>query len=163
MSKQRAINTGPKSVVAVKRFEAYKSTWKRINESIEDGYFLESITLIESIISDRLEARIAILNNQNHRSFLPLGDNVSILLGKNKKSRLNKETDPGLITLLNKVDDWKKKRNEALHEMVKVPDSNALSWDDKYAESQSIAKEGIELARAVSNIIKKLNKLNKPV
>lgn len=158
MSKQRAINTGPNSVVAVKRFNAYKSTWKRINESIKDGYFLESITLIESIISDRLEARISMLNDQNYRSFLPLGNNVSILLGKNKKSRLTKESDLDLLNLLNKVDEWREKRNEALHEMVKVPDSNALSWEDKYAECQSIAKEGIKLARKVSNIIKKLNK-----
>ncbi len=61
--KVRAKNTGTASVVGQVRHHLYQNAFKRINDSIEAGFYIEAISIIESIITDRLEARISFITD----------------------------------------------------------------------------------------------------
>lgn len=43
--------------VGLERYKLYKSAFSRINKAIKEEYYLEAITLVESILADRLESR----------------------------------------------------------------------------------------------------------
>ena len=52
------------------RHDIYADVLARINQSYENGYYIEAITLLESIISDRLESICNEVNHNNDDAFL---------------------------------------------------------------------------------------------
>ncbi len=158
MSKKRAKNK-PGNSVGKQRQSLYAEAYTRIKEAIKQGFFLEAITIEESIITDRLEARVAWLSNQQHRNFDNLGPLAQTLKGKGKNKKI-RESDPEMLDLLlPKIDKWRKQRNEALHELVKFPDDvEEKCWEDFYSKTKNVAKEGKTLSRKVSDCVKRLNK-----
>lgn len=120
-----------------------------INKSISDGYFCEAISIIESIISDRLESRLSYLDKKNVGFWT---------LGKLIVSLLKLETDPELKEIIQQVDKWREKRNKALHEMVKVEaDKPALTWEDRIIILRESAIEGYQLTKSLYNRVADLN------
>jgi hypothetical protein len=148
----------PGNSVGKQRQALYANAYTRIDEAIKQGFFLEAITIEESIITDRLEARVAWLSEQTQREFRNLGPLVQILQGKGKNKKIQ-ESDPKMLGLLPKIDEWREQRNEALHELVKFPeDVEEKCWEDFYSKTKKVAKEGKKLSRKVSNCVKRLNK-----
>ena len=131
MTKKRAINIDPKSKIGQDRKDLYASGWKRINEAIKDEYYLEAIALLESIISDRLEARIGILTDQKRTGFISLEGNLRLLFDEKQKCPEAKETDSKAIQLYREIDNWRINRNEALHEMMKLDKEDHVGWEGK--------------------------------
>src|SRR5450759_2776676 len=83
----------------------------RIKNSIRRRFFCEAIAITESAIADRLESRLSFLEGKN-AGFMNLGP----LLGRLGRC----EDDVELKALLNEIDAWRRRRNEGLHELVKV-------------------------------------------
>lgn len=153
----RKINK-PGNSVGKQRQALYANAYTRIDEAIKQGFFLEAITIEESIITDRLEARVAWLSEQTQREFRNLGPLVRILKGDDKNIKI-RESDPDMQGLLLKIDKWREQRNEALHELVKFPDDvDEKCWEDFYSKTKNVAEEGKTLSRKVSNCVQKLNK-----
>lgn len=119
-ARTRAIATSGLPTGAL-RFRLYKQAYSRINEAMQDGYNLEAITIVESLVSDRLESRLSALLGKDF-SFQTLGAVV------NKVKSV--ETDAALGALVD-VDlrAWAKQRNSALHEMAKMADGDSSTWD----------------------------------
>lgn len=155
--KLRAVNI-PSNTVGRLRQDLYRSAFGRIKESVEAGYMLEAITLCESVIADRMEARRAWIHNQNEgkRRFGTLGGLANDLLGTKKGSI----ADPAMEThsVYREIISWAVKRNGALHEMVKLSETDQSSWNDRYFGLTQVAADGMKLSRKISNLVKKLNR-----
>jgi hypothetical protein len=130
------------SVVGMQRYRTYKASISRIKKAIEEEYYLEAITLCESLIADRLEHRLKYLTKSDKFSF-------GMLFNLQKKIE-ELEPDGKLNVLVNeKLHLWRRKRNDALHAMAKIEDGDSREWEDKLLECKVIAKEGEELRKEV--------------
>lgn len=98
------------------RGKMYKRAFSHIKHASDAGHYLESIAIIESLISDRLESRLSFLLQKNF-GFHTLGASIQIA------SRV--EPDPELrAIILEGVNEWGRKRNAALFERAKMADGD---------------------------------------
>jgi hypothetical protein len=149
---KRKINE-PDNTVGSERKEYYKNCFEHISSAQKNGFWLEVITLCESMISDRLESRLAWINNQSSdsRQFRTLGS-LRIKLGKN-------DSVPESSSILEEVKEWASKRNRALHQMVKLAEAEEGDWRSKYDQNKEVAEAGIDLFRKVDSYVRKYNKV----
>ncbi len=152
MSKERAIRKSFKDEVGMARYELIKAAFDRIQDARDQGYYLEAITIIESMIADRLESAISDAENTNI-GFQTLG---SLILLAHRSHKLDAQLKIFIITELKA---WKKRRNIALHEMVKLEKGNLHTWPERYAELLADVDSGFELLK---KIMKRMKEIRKP-
>ncbi|MDD2919324.1 hypothetical protein [Rhodoferax sp.] len=159
LKKVRAVNAGPKSGPAQARRRLYGNAITRINNAIEHRYPLESIALLESMMADRLEARLAWLHQQgvNKREFSTLGKLTQELC-----SALSNESDEAK-SVYEAIKAWANRRNEALHQMAKLVEDDPKDWKARLREAQATAEAGVPLFNKVTALVRKLNRPPKPV
>jgi hypothetical protein len=103
---------------------------ERISKAIADSYFLEAITLQESIISDRLALFL------HHQGNKPDSKSLSKLITSVQKHHKN--------DLFGKIDTWRGQRNKAIHGLVRSsPFDNPIGLNafDKLAKETAIEGE----------------------
>ena len=122
----------------------YQSAFARIKEANNAGYYLESITLIESMLSDRLTYLL-----KTDFSFKNLGSLI-------KKAREIENDSILLKYLVEDLDLWRDARNKALHEMVKIADGETITWNDRVKVINEVSSNGLTLLRAIDNRLKAL-------
>ncbi len=150
-AKTRAINL-PGNTIGSTRQHLYKRAFEQIKKSLLQEFYLEAITIIESIIADLLERRISWLTQHSERAFSNLGPL------KNRLSVL--ETDASLRDLFDQIDAWRRTRNE-IHEVVKLEESALQkNWDTEYQKFKVVAEEGIKLARDLMKNIRRVNQVS---
>lgn len=138
--------------VGNQRYNLYKKVIEHINKSIDNGYYLEAITLIESLIADRLESHLTFIKGEDF-SFKTL-DKIVKNFSKHKS-----DIDDDLCRLVEEdVNNWKDKRNLVLHEMAKIEINSELTWEEKTKDLEEIARVGFKIFR---NIDKRLSYLRK--
>ena len=138
------------SAVGKHRREIYKSVFKKIKLANEAGFYLEAITLIESLITDSLESRLSYLDGKDF-SFKTIGK----LIEKSIKI----ETDSELKNLI-EIDlrKWADGRNKSLHEMAKIAEGDFSKWDERYLKLKKIASDGLTLLRKIDRQCEKLKR-----
>ncbi|MFZ1324828.1 MAG: hypothetical protein WAT67_02175 [Candidatus Contendobacter sp.] len=149
-NRTRAIATAGNNI-GITRYQLYKRAYARINESIKQEFYLEAISIIESLISDRLESRLTFLKGSDF-GFKTLGQLIS---------EINKvEADSQLKDFVTKnLDSWRFIRNKALHEMAKLEQGNILTWDDRMKDLAPCAKDGLIILRFIDRRCSQLRKL----
>lgn len=141
----------PGSPVGGMRYKLYRQAHAQINLALEQGFYLEAITLVESLASDRIESRLTFLR-QSDFSFKTLG----CLIAESRRV----ETDQLLKDLVTqRLDAWRVTRNKSLHEMAKLADGDATSWNDRVQAVIPVAKEGLATLRAIDKRYKELLKI----
>lgn len=131
------------------RYRTYKAAIERISYSIQEGFYLEAITICESVIADRLESRLNFICNTANYSFSTLGRLIEGIR--------NKEKDNNIISFVNhNLDPWRRKRNNALHEMAKIEDGDSNEWADKIIQCESIAKEGEQIRKMLFKLMQNI-------
>ena len=149
-NRQRA-NITENPFVGKLRFELYKKAIEQFNQAIEAGFYLEAITICESLISDRLESRCAELKKP--MAFKPLGD----LIKKLKQI----ETDVLIkSTVVGDLDTWRLNRNTALHEIVKFEKGAIPNWENQVEQYKKYAEDGMLIFRTLDSQITKLRRNN---
>ena len=125
-----------------KRYCLYKAVIDKYQEALDNHYYLEAITLMESLIADRLESAII------HYG-LRTPENVFLTLGASINEIKRAE---GLLSddLLSKLDSWRESRNQALHEMAKIEDGDSAQFNQRYACLKQIAKNGYDLFKSIN-------------
>ena len=115
---------------------------------------MEAVTLLESLIADRLEARLASIHGQKSekRKFSTLGNLTQELKGCGAGE--TEETK----AIYERVDQWATLRNEAIHEFAKLREGSSRKWETKYKKAVKAAEEGIGLFNDLSAEVKKLNR-----
>ena len=150
--KQRAVSTVGSSV-GNQRFDLYRMAHGRIAEAMEKHFYLEAITLIESIATDRLESRLSVLTKTNY-GFMNLGP----LIVDIRKH----ETDSILLAVVDQeLDTWRIMRNEAVHEMAKLAVGDVSTWEDRVQVLVIVAEEGLEVLRKMTNRVRLLKRAAK--
>ena len=151
--KVRAINN---LLVGKQREELYREAYKRIKIAKDYGFWLEIITICDSLIGDRLEALLAAINQQKQsfRKFRPIG---TMLKDNDDKFEHN-----GLpLILINQLKEWAEGRNRLMHEMVKIREGETLEWDARILLAKNVAQSGVKLTRKVQGACRKIIK-NRP-
>lgn len=163
LTKTRAIASDDNDV-GQKRHNLFSGVIGRINNAIKDGYYLEAITLEESIICDRFASRFTYLNEKNHPSLSQLKKYTetnfyNILLGTITSGIEEIEEDEEIINFCKtELKDWKNQRNESLHEMAKLSDDSDKTFQEKYDQLKDIATNGLEIFRKAEKLINKTKK-----
>jgi hypothetical protein len=148
--RKRAISVSDNDI-GQERYALYKSSFSWIAKSIDEGYYLEAISIVESLVADRLESYLPFLFDKDF-SFKTLGELIQAI-----RSDKSGKTDEVLRSLvLNDLDEWRKDRNKAAHEMVKIEDGKKVSWEERVKINKTVAEIGLELVRKIDNRIRKL-------
>jgi hypothetical protein len=124
--------------VGSRRHEWFRRGHARCAEALAAGFYLESITLIESMLGDRLESRLGWRRGQSGYPkqvfFAPLGELLRDLRKVESDDDFKKEYDA--------IGEWTKKRNTAVHQMVKLPPGPATDWGDQYVNLKTWTLDG---------------------
>lgn len=147
-NRQRA-NITENPFVGQLRFELYKQAIAQFNQAIEAGFYLEAITICESLIADRLESRCAELGKPI--AFKPLGDLI-------KRIKQIETDDLIRNVVVGDLDNWRLKRNTALHEIVKFEKGAIPNWENRVEQYQTYAATGMVIFRAIDAQVTKLRK-----
>jgi hypothetical protein len=146
--------------------DSFTYAYKRINHAIDQEFYLEAVTLCESIISDRLYSFIKykksiqnnnkILQNKNSRHIKQLGSLKSLIDNAKKLNSLEITTKDG-IDFFDALDQWRSVRNKCIHSVAKSePGEPTISVEDFKKIAKSTALDGKYLARLVCNWRRKI-------
>ena len=105
----------------VNKYDAYREAWTRVKQAQEHGFFLEAITIQESIISDRLISflsRPGALNDCSKRQ--QDGKFISFYqIIRCWRSEFSAPLKSGIYPdLIDAVDKWRTDRNSAIHAII---------------------------------------------
>ena len=137
------------------KYLSYAEAWARIRLATKQGFFLEAVTVEESIISDRLCSYLVKNCGFDHGN--PSLRTLQNLVGVWAKTvRTQAKTSAQLVKHLDelqqRIEAWRVARNDVVHGLVK---SRAGRGDDHIqgflSRAHQAAKDGQVLARAVSN------------
>ena len=138
------------------KYFSYREAWGRIKQSIALGYYLEAVTLEESIISDRLISylvRVGAVKSDSKLQTQPLAS----LIREWKSHVPETICDSFCHDLQSEIDDWRMRRNKVVHSMVKsIPGDDHLDILDFKKEAELVALKGERLAKSLCNWCKKI-------
>lgn len=127
------------------KYRAYREAWTRIEKAQEQGFYLEAITIEESIISDRLSSYF--------RNVLEIEKQPNKFKGMHD---LWKKHHPEIIAagdymdLMQALDKWREERNKAIHDIVHSHTHVDGSIENFLSNAKTVAKDGEKLTRIIS-------------
>ena len=137
------------------RRELYTKGFKQINNAYKNGFFIEAITIIDSMITDRLEAYVQFLLYGEDKQFVA----ESLFNALKSFGSVTKEKnvrDEDFKQIYNKIEGWVPKRNNAVHNFVIIrQDSLDDSADVRLQKLKDTADEGLLLVREVMSYTSK--------
>jgi hypothetical protein len=125
--------------------ESFAYAFSRIDESINKGFYLEAVTVAESIVSDRLLSYVKSHDNRVniHTSLKQLIDKAEKLCIATESANLGYE----MFLALHK---WRINRNKCVHSVAKSePGEPTITADEFNKLAKTSAEEGKILARCV--------------
>lgn len=137
------------------KFFSYAEAWTRISRATKSGYFLEAVTIEESIVSDRL---LSFLQKTCGITLQPrIARNFGQVIDQWKRECEARLSDAPELLLASKslhvrLNAWRVRRNDVVHGLVK---STVGKTDDHIenflAAAELAAIEGKAVARAISS------------
>ena len=131
------------------RAELYRQGIGRSERAMREGFYIEAIAIQESVIADRLEYLLESV--YGGRQFRSLGRLLSIVRSKIPEDQLDDE-------LLRSVEEWSKRRNAAVHRMVKFSEFHDISWRQRLADCRSAAFDGRRIMRETDAWVRRTRK-----
>jgi hypothetical protein len=146
---------GAGTAVAQARYQLYKAANEQLKSAYELGFYIECVSICETIIADRLEARIQFLARES--------DDPTHLRTAAQAARRLLDIEPAenadLRELYASVVAWSADRNAVVHQFVKVADGDGqVSAEERAAHAKRTAASGRKIMRASSRLIKKHNR-----
>lgn len=123
------------------RYENYKASISQIHKAMEAGFFVESITLIEGLLTDRMESLINELDGST------VGQSLTF---KELTDKLQSKASAEYNEVLTKIDAWRKRRNGAVHSLPKELEP---AFSARYDSLKSVAEDGYELFREFDKLL----------
>ena len=129
----------------VAKYLSYTTAWTRIKSAMDAGYYLESVALCESIISDRLISYIEGVSGKSVKLDKPFSHLI-----KEWKRTSGSVSWGTCEDLPDAVDAWREKRNEVVHGLVKSKPGTSTQPVESFLDmAKKAAEEGCSLAKAV--------------
>lgn len=149
--------------VGMARNQRYHDAIARYQEAMKNGYYIEATALMESLISDRLDSLLGQICNGDYNDY-SLGTRLSDLeacINMKKHSKL--ESCPGTYLdesgeLVKRINEWRKKRNIAIHTMAQLDEDINRPFAADYAKLKEEAEEAYKLFNELTNMIGKLRR-----
>lgn len=115
-----------------------KKCHARLSRALELGFNIEAIALIETLMSDRLE------------SLLSTVDSEPVEL-KTLGQHLARVERFGVLDqfVIGELRNWNRKRNLAVHELVKIRNSSDTDWNARIKFVREAAREGEQLLKGL--------------
>jgi hypothetical protein len=137
----------------IPKYFSYKAAWERISHALEMGFYLEAITIQESILSDRLLSYVlGVAPEAKVSTKSGLGE----LIPHWRKHAGSSLIEGDGADLGETVNAWRNRRNTAVHGLVKsTPRTATMQPDDFFEMTRQTAEEGKILARKVLHWHKK--------
>lgn len=146
---------GKGTAVAQQRYDLYKLANEQLKAAYKAGFYIECVSICESIIADRMEARLQFLRRDTEKP--PYVASLGSLLKQVEDTRAEVQSD--LIEAYEAIREWSKARNATIHQFVKVTDRNQqLNGDGRIQQAKTAARDGIRLMRKISALVRKHNK-----
>lgn len=133
------------------RYMRYCLVFDRIETSIESGFDIEAIALLESLMCDRLSSRLAFKTKKDFDSKLTLGQ-------ASRKLLLLSDEDDEFRARLLPIKEWADHRNKAVHEMAKIlrdRSSKTQHFKEILTENHDFAVLGVRLLREYDTLDRK--------
>jgi hypothetical protein len=119
------------------RYQLFRSTAEHIVGAFHAGFYLEAVTLIESVLGERFESRLQYHDVQDP-GFHTLGYVIKSLRRREKEGSDFKE-------LLERADQWRLDRNCVLHEIAKTAEGDRRPFRNKLKISRAVVLDGTRL------------------
>lgn len=151
---KRAINPAQGSAEGQHRRSLYQHCIGQCNRAVASGFYVEAVAIIDSLLSDRLESRLASKHGQHEikRRFSTVGKLATELKGKSAN-------EPEYAReVYSQIGQWSSQRNIVMHQLVKLEEGEIPSWDQRYMQARKTAENGMSLFRKLDQIVKDLNK-----
>lgn len=140
-----------------RKYLSYREAFSRINKAIDESFFLEAITIEESIMCDRIVS-LLFYNYNVMFSEADMATNKTLLnnlIGRWKKKEPQTIKCKDYKDLRLAVNEWRKQRNKLIHSMTKSFPGKPTSDIRDFMEDACIAAiQGKKLARALCVIAK---------
>jgi hypothetical protein len=134
------------------KYLSYREAWTRIKDAQVQGFYFEAITLVESIISDRLTSFLVRSGQLRRQKEVRKYPALAYLIKEWKKKVNTPIVQDSYLNLQDDVDEWRLCRNRLIHSMVRShPGEPTVDIVDFLEEAKQTAKQGEKLARAVSS------------
>ncbi len=150
----RAVNDGEGSDVAKHRQSLYQRCIAQYNEALGAEFYIEAVAIIESLLSDRLESRLAAIHGQEElrRQFSTVGKLACELKGR----RLGEP--PEARDVYSEINQWASERNKVIHQLVKLEEGEIPNWDERYKRARKTAEAGMTLFRKLDRVLASIAK-----
>jgi hypothetical protein len=138
----------------IQKYFSYKFAFERIDAAIAAGFYLEAITIEESILTDRL-FRFCHDHGLSKTAYqATLGDITTKI---RKIDPANFSNFP--IDFLEELDNFRIGRNACLHQIAKSdPGTPTMDYSEFMSRAKSLAISGKQLVKRVSNWAAKYKK-----
>lgn len=143
------------------KYLSYKTAWEQMTTAISEGYFLEAITVQESMMFDRVRSFVEYAEKQQAKDpdVVPaVKDELPITtllrrweacLNADKKQAPRWDSD---VELPAQAIEWARRRNEAIHGIVKsAPGNPTAPICDFLSDAKKTAEDGATLVRDISD------------
>ena len=137
-----------------KKYFSFKEAFARINAAIKSDFYLEAITIEESIICDRLMSYLYYKNALKLNSHDVVKGKASLnnLLQQFHKICSQNISCGGVTDLYGELDAWRKMRNKCIHSIVKSYPGKPTENINNFLEDACIAAlKGKKLCRILSD------------
>ncbi|MFC9997029.1 hypothetical protein [Nocardia sp. NPDC127526] len=128
-----------------KRWRRYADAFDRVERCLSQGYHLEAIAILDSLIGDRLASRLAHLVGTDSIAVSAVGTLCGKLVGH--KNSAGVEVDPAFREVVAEIKTWSAARNDAMHAIARIfrYEDPAVSFDDAMESHRQTVLAGIAL------------------
>lgn len=146
--KPKRAKNSPENEVGKIRGKIYTGVFDQITKAEEQGFYLEAITLYESLITDRLESALSMVTGFEY-PFKNLGPLITEVRSKMPNSELRTLVD-------NRLDQWRMNRNESQHQMAKLAEGQEKELEVEYQKCAAYCVEGKAIFRQLDKLVVKI-------
>jgi hypothetical protein len=118
-------------------------------KAIENGFYLEAIALLESLMADRIESILLRVQGEPPK-LLTVSQGI-----KDLKSVGGQLVDEAV---LEEIKVWSRGRSKWIHEFIKISDSEELPWEVRVQSAKEVAISGLALFNRLNASTKRFNR-----
>jgi hypothetical protein len=135
-----------------RRYQRYVAAFDWVVHCVNEGYYLEAIAVLDSLICERLGSRLGHVTKKPVETVDTCSKLCKKLVGRN--STVGSEEDPSFCEAIKDIQKWLARRNEAMHATAKVlrSDRSPKDFTAILQSHKQDAIDGIRCLRAFDDL-----------